>query len=43
MAEDKQPTFKDSERRVLEMALEFYVRLGLGQFSQIGQRENQGW
>ncbi len=28
----------DDEQRVLELALEFYVRLGLGQFSEIAQR-----
>ncbi len=28
----------DDERRVLEMAIEFYIRLGLGQFSEIATR-----
>ena len=28
----------EDEQRVLELALEFYVRLGLGQFSEIAQR-----
>jgi hypothetical protein len=28
----------DGEMRVLEMALEFYIRLGLGQFSEIATR-----
>jgi hypothetical protein len=28
----------EDEQRVLELALEFYIRLGLGQFSEIAQR-----
>ncbi len=37
---NKQVDINDTEQRVLEMALEFYIRLGLGQFSQIAQRLN---
>jgi len=30
----------DEQQRVLEMAIEFYIRLGLGQFSEIATRLN---
>jgi hypothetical protein len=40
MASRKKPSvdLTVEQQRVLEMAIEFYIRLGLGQFSQIAQR-----
>jgi replicative superfamily II helicase len=40
MAVPKNVNLTDEQKRVLEMATEFYIRLGLGQFSEIATRLN---
>jgi len=37
-ASKKNVNVNDEQKRVLEMAMEFYIRLGLGQFSEIATR-----